>query len=189
MRKSTWKTIGICIVCFAILLPIGLWVSRETDDFKNPLGIFNRELNPQNILAATDDGVTYKDIEARPDNGLLIDVKDNGSIKISGKTIDGVTSDYKVELKEVELPVGSYTLSSGYASSGPVNVRMVAEYNDNGVAKTVTADFGTAKGTFTLTSNTVVTISIIIPAADYTANPVTLYPVLVAGNTAGDFYA
>ena len=189
MRKSTWKIIGICVLCFIIMLPIGLWVARETDDFRDPFAVFEKDLNPDNLLIPSGENANYKEIEARPENGLAIDVKDNGSIKISGKTVTDATSDYTITLAEITLPVGSYTLSSGYDQSGPKNVRMVASYNNNGTPCDVAADYGTAKGTFTLTAETVVTITIVVPAADYTANPVTLYPVLVAGNTVGDFYA
>ena len=189
MRKSTWKTIGICILCCIIMMPIGMWVSRETDNLNDPLAIFQRDLNPDNLLVPVGDNANYKEIEARPDNGLNIDIKDNGSVKISGKNVEDADAVYTVVLSEVTLPVGSYTLSSGYDQSGPKNVHMTATYNASGATKTVYADFGSEAGTFTLTAETVVTISIVIPAADYTANPVTLYPVLVAGNTAGDFYA
>ncbi len=189
MRKSTWKMIGICILCFIIMLPIGLWVARETDDFRDPLSIFERDLNPDNLLIPSGEKANYEEITARPDNGLAIDVKKNGSIKISGKDVTNATSDYTITLAEITLPVGSYTLSSGYNLSGPRNVRMIASYNNNGTVAEIPADYGTAKGTFTLTAETVVTITIVIPAADYTANPVTLYPVLVAGTTVGDFYA
>ena len=190
MRKSTWKVILICVIVLVISMPVIGFVMRETDNWNDPHALVERKLNPDNLLIpgeTEESNYTLVKVQ-KPENGLIISPRENGSVEIAGNSKADTADSYTVTLAEVTLKAGTYTLSSGYDYAGPKAVHLSAIYNDNGTVTTVNADFGEALGTFTLSAETVVTVQIVIPAADYTASPVVLYPVLVAGEEIGSFY-
>ena len=190
MRKSTWKTIGIVVLCLIMAMPVIGFVMNKTDNWNNPSALLERDLNSNNLLIpgeTEDSNYTLTKVQ-KPENGLIISPCENGSVEIAGNSKTAADDFYTLSLATVSLKPGTYTLSSGYDYAGPKAVHLSATYNVDGSAVTVNADYGDAMGTFTLTAETVVTVQIFIPAADYTASPVVLYPVLVAGEEIGSFY-
>ena len=190
MRKSTWKVILICVIILVISMPVFGFVMRETDHWNDPHALIERKLNPDNLLIpgeTEESNYTFAKVQ-KPENGLIISPRENGSVQIAGNSRSDEAESYTVTLAEVTLKPGTYTLSSGYDYAGPRAVHLTATYNVAGSAVTVNADYGDDLGTFTISAETVVTVQIVIPAADYTASPVVLYPVLVAGKEIGSFY-
>lgn len=182
--KGFIKNHPVITVLLCMLLTVALTgiVSLRTNNFNDPQDLFTRDLNPNNLLQPGEDG-NYTLVDAKHTaEGLHITPASNGSIKIEG-TNETLTGEYnEVPVAQLTLQPGTYTLSSGYKSASTATAYLVAEYNGT----TVEGDFDDALGSFTLDAETEVTISLrICPASNWN---VTMYPVLVKGDTAGSFY-
>ena len=134
---------------------------------------FDRELNPENIIDV--DKYTVKDGDSSG-KGIKVSVNDDGVIKLNGEASEN--DEYTVTT--LSLAAGTYTIS-GYDSNSK-GVTLKAVYNG-----TITAISGTTYATFTLETETSVSIVITI-AEDYYCFNTTIKPVLVEGDEAGDFY-
>ena len=175
IKKSTIKMIAIAAVACLVLSFIG----HITGGFQTPLKDATlRDRNPDNLLTGkygwTDDVYNVGD-------GYKLTASNDGTVTINGK-YTGADGSVVVVLEKVTLAAGTYTLS-GTPNGGNQTYHLRASYGST----TVTGDFGGAKGTFTLTSSTEVTISLVI-YDDFDFNYVKVRPVLVEGSTAGDFY-
>lgn len=137
------------------------------------------DLNPDNLIDAKAEG--YID-DMNTGYGVKIKVDDEGVIKLSGKASDS----YSVNIASVELEAGTYTIS-GLSNTDSINdCALLVSYGNGGAAFA-----GTDSATFTLTETQTVTVKLQW-AEDYWfsfLNNGTVKPVLVKGDTAGDFYA
>lgn len=167
-KKPTW--LGVVCLVLAALTVFGVAMSL-TDNFTTT--DISRPLNDDNFYTAS--CMTLED--TNDGSGIIVDVKDNGSIKLKGTASD-----------DVDYTIGSVTLNKGtYTFTAVSGAALNSVYVTATVGSTVhNADF--TGNTFEITSdNTVVTLEVHI-AADTEINK-TVYPVIVSGDEAGDFFA
>ena len=124
----------------------------------------------------------WKDDVYNVGDGYKLTASNDGTVKINGK-YTGSNGSAVISLENVTLAAGTYTIS-GAPNGGNATYKLQAVYD--GV--TVVADFGSAGGTFTLTTSEEVTVQLVL-YDDFDFNNVTIRPVLVEGSEAGSFYA
>ena len=136
-------------------------------------GIFNRDLNEDNLIKA--ENYLVKD-EDDNDKGITVTVKEDGTIKLNGTAKE----DDEYTVAEVVLQPGTYTISGVKSDKDGYGLKAVFGTNEHFA--------GTKTETFTVTTAT--TVSIVIYAVEDTfCLNTTIRPVLVAGDEAGEFYA
>ena len=145
---------------------------------KSNSGIFNRELNEDNLIKVEN----YVIENEKTDVGIDIDVnEDTGVIKFSGKA----ERDYTAVVAQVELEAGTYTIS-GFDNSTKGRCYLAVLYDVD-----QTAMSGTKTQTFTLEQTQTVTVQIVVSEDAnfnlFTAR--TFEPCLVSGDKAGSIYA
>ena len=168
--KKILKVVGI-VLLMAMLLCVGVFAFRG--GFNDILG---KDRNEKNLIQLDSGYIKTQNTN----RGVEIDVNDNGVIKLSGKA----TSDYSVNVASVKLPAGTYTIS-GLDEPDVNRLWMYVKYSGG------EAIAGTEDATFTLNAEETVTV-ILSWAEDYNFNIFTenkICPVIVEGNTPGDFYA
>ena len=169
-RKKFWKGLGIGVAIVAVLALI-CGVAA--------VGISSRlERNPDNLIKFDENYIR----DTKTNYGLEVKVDDNGVIKLKGET----TSNEELIIQTVTLPAGQYTIS-GIAKPNLAKMVLRATW---GAGEEAFADLGSA--TFTLEEETDVTVSIVIHGSE-DENTIewanrTIKPVIVKGDTAGDFY-
>ena len=178
-RNPLWTI----LLCVAIVLPLFGFISVQTNSFNNPEDLFTRELNPDNLLKTGEDGNVTLTTHTT-ESGMAVTVSDNGAVKVKGGNSSYSGSSEKLQYAEIKLPAGTYTISSGLDHPSTATEYVTVTYGD----KSATADLGQENpGTFTLTEETTVVVWLhLCPAEDHN---VTFYPVLVADDEAGSFYA
>lgn len=170
-KKPTW--LGVVVLILAALTVFGVLMTL-TDNFTT--AEISRPLNEDNYYTAS--CMTLED--TNDGSGIIIDVKDNGSIKVKGKTSEDV--DYTIGT--VVLNKGTYTLNA--VSGAALNSVYVTASYGSGTVSVVNADF--TGNTFTIgQDNTTVTLKLHV-AADTEVNK-TVYPVIVSGEESGDYFA
>ncbi|MBE6576533.1 MAG: hypothetical protein E7653_00155 [Ruminococcaceae bacterium] len=139
--------------------------------------LFPRERNEANLIDITAEDYIKTHNTAR---GVKVKVDDNGLIKLSGKA----TSANSVTVATVALKAGTYTLS-GVSEPNIDEFGMRIMYGNGNIAMA-----GTDSATFTLAADETVSI-ILYWCEDYNFafnSNSTVKPVLVEGETAGEFY-
>ena len=174
IKSSTVKI--ICIILVPVLLCGFLgWLTGGFQNFDSESvgDKFAPEVNDKNLYTA--ECMTLKDRNAG--DGIVVTVNDDGSFKVKGTASEDIT----FEIGEVTLNEGTYTLTAlKGASKASAYVKCVSD-----AGLDVYADF--TGNTFTVnTDNTVVTLGFAI--SEGTEINATVYPVIVAGEEAGDFY-
>ena len=149
--------------------------------FENPL---DKKLNPDNLLSYSDYDKTLMIEDTN--YGVKIKWKDNGAIVINGKNNDNTLDDNEVRyyaFATKTLDPGTYTIS-GYEKANLSELGIYVKLPDQN--DYIYAD--TKTDSFTLSEATTVEIGFYIGNGKYFFNK-TLYPTLVSGDTAGEFYA
>ena len=167
------KTVATVLVCITILGVAGAFVSGGLD-IENP---FKKDVNEKNLIKVDD----YEISSGNTGKGIEIDVKEDGAIKVKGEA----TSSGTLTVATFLLEPGTYTFS-GVNDPNRDQFGLVADFS-NGQTPVYA---GINPCTFTLTSAAEVTVSLFW-GKDYKvsfANRM-IYPTLVSGNTAGDFYS
>ena len=174
MKKSTKKTVGI--VAVAVLLGVAL--SAIFGAITNGFQDFDiREVNPDNIINVE----SYVDnLDAEREDGLKIEVSEDGAITVSGK--NKTEQDVKIEIQDVTLEVGKYTISSG-AKNTDEKTYFLSIVNGEDEVIADTEDESTIA---ILANNSECTIYITICAGE--SVDTTFYPVLVEGTKTASFY-
>lgn len=177
--KRGWRMVGICALCTCLAILGASLVGFISGGFseKNPTNWFDKDRNPDNLLKVND---TYVKTH-NTNRGIDVKVDKNGVIKMSGKA----TSASSFTVQTVTLSAGTYTIS-GLANPNIDEFSMYAIYSESGDR----AYADTESATFTISEETSVQV-VISWAKDYKislANQ-TIKPVLVKGETAGEFYA
>jgi len=160
------RILGI-VVSLVLVVALGLSVLTFAGGLK-------RERNSHNLIGLKDMVIT----DEVTGNGIDIDVRDDGSIKVKGTSTSGDSR----EVATVTLAAGTYTLS-GVKKPDKLNYTLYVEI----LGQQYHA--GTSSATFTLETETDVTV-IFQWGKDYKvplANRV-IYPCIVEGKVAGDFY-
>ena len=175
MKKSTIKMLAIVAVACVVMAFIG----NITGGFQTSLKDASlRPRNPDNLLSGE---YGWKDDVYNVGDGYKLSVKNDGSIIIYGE-LTGSSNSTTISLETVTLAAGTYTIS-GAPNGGNATYYLKATVS----GKDYIADFGTEGGTFTLTSSSEVTVSLVL-FADHEFNYVKIQPVLVEGDEAGTFY-
>ena len=166
-------TIIVCLVVGVFLTSMIGFMTNSFDTNKDNWGI--SQLNEDNYIYVDD----YVIKDQNSGDGYSIDVSDKGEIMVTGKNESGAAVTH--EIQQITLPAGTYTFTSGANGTSKNSYHL---YLDNGEGTTYYADFGT--NTFTISAEDTFKVYLSI-AKDAEVNK-TFKPVLVKGETAGDFY-
>ena len=167
-KRVTWG--GVLILLLVSLVGFGLIIN-----WTNGLQEFDmsRPLNEDNLYSA--DLLELK--SGNPGDGVAFNVNDNGSFKVKGKADANVS--YKIA--DITLDQGTYTITAlEGASKGGACVEI------DMLGSTYHADF---------TDNTIIvveddtTITLTLKISEGTEINATIYPVIVEGNEAADYFA
>ncbi len=177
-------TVALCLLVVGIVSPL----TKSFTDF-NPW-----ERNEANLLAVGEDGNFLEKIDGETSYGLTVSMDEKGIVKIDGDNSAQSVAKTVTLTKEITLEAGkTYTLTTGkkgvnkdaYAQGKGINVFLYgttdAHYADNG---------GLNKdGTFTIPADaTDLTYVLKISVYPGEYSNVSVYPVLVEGDTAASFY-
>ena len=175
--RFTRKTKNFLIIVAAILVTVITLsvLGSLSDGFSNwDTSTWQlRDRNKENLLSG-------KFTDYNPGNGITAKAKDDGTIILDGEYV-GSESSVVIPVEVVALSEGTYTFTGApKGSTGTYNLQLVYD------GKTVYSDFDGC--TFKLESAASVTVQIVVyPKVEI--NNVTIRPVIVAGDEAGDFYA
>lgn len=173
--KTNTKLIIIAVSVFLGAVLVITFIGRITDGFQ-------KDLDDVTILERSEDNLLLgKFDDYNEGDGISINSNKLGALTVNGE-YKGTEEFLVVELEKLNLASGTYTLS-GAPKGGNYTYHLRAVYGDD----TVVGDFGSAKGTFTLSSSQEVTIELVI-YPDEQFNRLSIKPVLVVGDKAGDFY-
>lgn len=171
--KRTLSMIGMILICVMLCAFIGN-LSSGFSNFKVSEWSL-RSRNSDNLLSG--DFVDYNS-----GDGISVTARNDGTLVVKGEYL-GTEDCLVIDVETVTLSAGTYTLS-GAPNGGNYTYYLRVSYG----SKTVTGDFGTDGGTFTLSSSTAVTVQLVVyPEREF--NNLVIRPVLVEGTEAGDFYA
>ena len=195
-RRMSVKNLAVILVCAifagsALLAAVGFMSKGFTNTDVGSW--FEKELNPDNLIKKENYNSKLDD---ELENGLKIKWKDNGEIVLSGKVDDtkitGEQSPAPYPFTSVTVEPGEvYTISSGNKSCDEKTFGLFVEWKDSdGVTQSVKVADDAVKLDFSdYEEEVTLTISI------YYQNDVTYFglqsylrPVLVEGDTAGEFY-
>ena len=198
MKKFIKKNpIIFSAICIALTVGLCAGLSVLTDGFEtwDPAVIFARDLNTENLLYETYDDM---DNTLHP-SGISVEI-DNGVIEFAGSIKETETAeDVEFVFATTTLEAGTYTYTCFDHPSLTTYYSMIRYTDHEGVVHVVFGDFTNSKitlpdvvvdgyKTFTLAENTEVEFVLVAcVGADVTG--VAARPVLVPGETAGEFYA
>ena len=173
MSNKTKKILKIVGLVFVGIISCGLIMNIagvETD-------LFDKDLNKDNLIVVND---TYVESQNK-NSGVEVEVDDDGVITLKGTAAKG--EDLLVQ--SVELKAGTYTVS-GLDDCNKAKFCMYVQYNTDD--KAYSAD---KSATFTLESDQIVNVYIYWGEDQNFGEliPTKVYPTLVEGEEAGDFYA
>ena len=175
VRLTWWGLIAImlCIVLAVSLL--GKITGGFTKDWED---VTIMERNPDNLLSGK---YGWTDDKYNSGDGITLNARKDGTVILNGE-YKGSSEKVEITLEKRTLSAGTYTLS-GAPYGGNYTYHLAVIYG----SVTVIGDFGEAKGTFTLTESTEVTLKLVC-FPDEKFSGVTIRPVLVEASEAGDFY-
>lgn len=169
-RKKFFKGLGIGVAIIAVLALVGGIVTVGMGSL--------RERNPENLIKFDENYIR----DTKTNYGLEVNVDDNGVIKLKGQT----ARNEELIVQTVTLPAGEYTIS-GIAKPNLAKMVLRATW---GAGEEALAGLDSA--TFILEEETEVTVSIVINGSldDDAIELVnrTIKPVIVEGDTPGNFY-
>lgn len=175
VRMTWWK---ILLIGLAIVLAVS-FIGKITGGFtKDWEDVTILERNPDNELTGK---YGWKDDVYNNGDGYKLTAKKDGSVVINGE-YTGSSGKAEIPLEKVTLAAGTYTIS-GAPNGGNATYYLKATVDSTDYI----ADFGSEGGTFTLTTSTEVTVSLVL-FGEHEFNYVKIQPVLVEGDEAGDFY-
>ena len=185
IRKGFLRRLGTVLLCVALSVGALTAIARWTDGSYDIVTQLRGDRNPDNLLTVENYTVEKNksgDMEGSTKYGVTYKVKDDGRIVLSGKNNYNAETDVtvqKVPFASVTLKPGTYTIS-GYEK---------AQANTLGVYAMVGSEEYSEAGqtTFTISQETTVVIGFYV-YNDVNTFGKTLYPVLVEGKTAGEFY-
>lgn len=169
MKPKTKRTLKRIALILAIAVMGGVLGAAAVGG----LSSMKKEVNPDNLIKVEDYAIKDKDDLGR---GIDATVKEDGTIKLTGRA----TSDNEFLVTSIVLEPGKYTISgcnSNKDASGLKAVFGSSEYYA-----------GTAEDTFEIESTTTVNIYAYVKEDTVCINK-TIRPVLVEGDTPGEFYA
>ncbi len=175
MRKSTKTTLIIVVISMAVVMLLGFATSGFTNWNKDDMKAqFEKQVNPDNFYTAD----CLLDFSSNDGYGIVFEVdQETGAIKV-----DGVAKqDYTVEVAKVTLDKGTYTFTA-VEDAGRTTMYMnvsngSVDFNCDFSGNTVTIE----------NDNTVLTLELHI-VKDTKVSNVTVLPVIVAGEEAGEFF-
>ena len=193
MSLSNLAVIVICSVLAASALLAGVGFLSKGFTNTDVQSWFERELNEDNLIKKAD---YDENIADELDNGLKLEVKDSGEIvlrgKVDDKTINGEQDPEPYAFTSITVDGGKvYTLSTGNKNCSLSTFGLVVVYVDaNGESQSVRV--GSDPYVIDLTGKTEQTTFTlkIFYENDVTYFGINSYirPVLVEGDTAGEFY-
>ena len=174
--KRFWSVLGGFLALLLCCTAVMTGISYATKGFTKT-SWFDNTRNPDNLIVLDDSYIKTMDTN----RGVEIDVKEDGTIKLSGEA----SSDYTVVVATVNLEPGKYTFSG---MDDPV-IPDCYLYLTYGVAGQAIA--GTENATFELDSaqNVVIKLTWKEGTKFNWLNVNKIQPVLVEGTKSGSFYA
>ena len=185
LKKGFWKKLGTILLCVALSIGALTAIARWTDGSYDIVSQIRGERNADNLLTVENYTIEKNkngDMEGATKYGVTYKVKDDGRIALSGKNNYNAEKDVEVQyvpFASVTLKAGTYTIS-GYEKAQANTLGIYAM-----VGSTEYSEAG--ETTFTITQETTVTVGFYIYNGVSTYGKV-LYPVLVSGSEAGEFY-
>ena len=173
-KRKTSYAIKIIAAILAVALLCGVGVVLFSNGFL-------QKRNDKNLIGP--DSENYIKTQGTK-YGVDVEVKEDGTIKLKGNPSGNI----ELVVDTVELEAGTYTLSA-IKEPDLASVTLSAQWN---VTNFCYAGFGdeVLDDTFTLTEKTTVSVILSIQSeAEIAYANRTIRPVLVSGDTAGDFYA
>ena len=169
--RRFWRTAALILVSVLLsVFAVGALGGLENSPFE-------KELNPNNLIVVNDAYIKTQNTN----RGVAIDVKEDGTIKLSGKA----TSDHNVTVTTMTLEPGVYTLSG---LKNP-DINKFYMYLTYGAGQAIA---GTDSATFEIETTTDVSVVLAwVNEYEFTNFFVDtkVQPVLVKGESAGNFYA
>ena len=175
MNKTIRLTWGkLLLIALAIVLLVS-FIGSIT-------GGWTKKWEDVTILQRNEDNLLSGDFEDyNAGDGITVTARKDGTLYLNGE-YKGSQQSITIPIEEVSLSAGTYTIS-GAPNGGNYTYHLKVTYDSTSVI----ADFGSSKGTFTLTKDTAVTVQLVV-FGDCEFNNVKIQPVLVDGSEAGDFY-
>ncbi len=190
MKNKTKQIIAYVAIILVASLIVG-FVSYLSQGFRDwdVQGWFTQdERNPDNLIALKyyDQMLVEKGLHTLRGGDFVVNTDGSISFTQSKKgtaTVDGATT---VEFTTLTLNPGTYTYT-GAPKGSDTTYKLIATYTTpDGVDVLVNADF--VGNTFYLNAQTEVTFSLVVADSFTSDEPVTVYPMLVVGDEAGEFY-
>lgn len=191
MTRKTKKTLIRAVAAllgFVLVVGAVSFIGKKTNGFADDITIdalTKRDLNPDNLYTA-DQLLFETNGKQNTGAGYTIEVNEDGSFVLDGKC--SATETVVIELGIVDLEEGTYTLTSGAATSMYGASLYLVPTTDATEDNVIPFDFGGVNGTIEA-----------IPAGEYyivlsvapetELDDVHFYPVIVKGDEAGEFYA
>ena len=173
MSRTTKRNLIVIAVAVLVAVFIATLIGTITNGFEdifNPSEWNKKDVNTKNYIKA--ENYSIKSLSYT--EGIEVEVKDNGTIHVSGTNKDSKT--LEIEICKVTLPAGTYTFSSGVSSTAASKYFLKAgDYY---------ADFN--NNTFTLSQETELTVSLSILKGEELNK--TFAPVIVQGKDEGSFF-
>ena len=173
MSRTTKRNLIVIVVAVLLSVFVATLIGTMTNGFEdtfNPEEWNKKDVNTDNLISKDSYLIRTQSYE----QGLEVEVKDNGLIKVTGENKDAETM--QIDICKVTLPAGTYTFSSG------VNGTSASKYYLK--AGDYYADFN--NNTFTLTQETELTVSIFVLKGEEVN--CTFAPVIVPGEEEGSFF-
>ena len=173
MSKTTKRNIIVIIVAVLVAVFISTIIGSVSNGYKdilNPSEWNKKEVNNANFIAAENYFIKTQSYE----QGIEVEVKDNGLIKVNGENKDDET--VQIDICTVTLPAGTYTFTSGVSGTSASKYYLkagnyYADFNNN---------------TFTLEEDTELTVSLFVLKGEEVN--ATFAPVIVPGEVEGSFF-
>lgn len=183
-NKSTLIRIVAALLGVVVVVSAVCFIGKKTNGTFDDITIdtlTKKELNADNLYTA--DALSIEKYNTGA--GVVIDTEDDGVIVIDGKL--GGTEALDIKVASVDLKAGTHTLTTD-ANLGTYTAYMYATA-DNGTTK-LAFDFGgtDTDGVFEIAADDTYDLYVHIEP-DVEFNHVHLYPTIVPGDTAGEFYA
>ena len=191
MTRKTKKTLIRAVAAllgFVLVVGAVSFIGKKTNGFADDITIdalTKRDLNPDNLYTA-DQLLFEANGKQKTGAGLTIAVNDDGSFVLDGKC--SATETELIPFATVDLEEGTYTLTSGAATSKYGASLYLTPTTGATEDNTIPFDFGGVNGTVdTITAGKYYIMLSVAPETEL--DDVHFYPVIVKGDEAGEFYA
>ena len=191
MTRKTKKTLIRAVAAllgFVLVVGAVSFIGKKTNGFADDITIdalTKRDLNPDNLYTA-DQLLFEANGKQNTGAGFTIEVNEDGSFVLDGKC--SATETELIPFATVDLEEGTYTLTSGAATSKygvSLYLRPTTGATED---NTFPFDFGGVNGTIdTIAAGKYYIMLSVAPETEL--DDVHIYPVIVKGDEAGEFYA